>query len=127
MIKSANKVNIPSIDGGEDLKIEFNYNKQAKEDRILKVTLGDTKTYVKFEDLYGLIFVIANQNEQDNIMPVRQTQITKFVKQHTIRCKKNMKRGEDIIVNCSIDVPTTVTEGLRGLLQNKKKKSLIIH
>lgn len=124
MLESQNKVTIPDLHNNHDLAIEINQNQSAKDLRVLRVTMGETTAYVKYEDLYALLFVMGTPDEQMDLMPVRQTTINKMVKQHKVIAKKDIKKGEFIIVNCSTDVPTTIVEGLRGIL-SKEKKSFI--
>ena len=125
MLESHNKVNIPDLHGKNDVEIEINSNKASQEGRVLRVRIGENTAYINYKDLYGLVWVMGNEEEQDNLMPVRSTTMRTFFKQHRVIAKKDIKKGEFIVVNCKMDVPTTITEGLKGLMGKDNNK--IIH
>ncbi len=89
-------------------------------DEFVEITIGNEISLIKRSDLYGLTFVLGDSATQDALMPVRKTQIRKYYKQHTVKVKKDMKIGDEIVVNCQIDVPLTIEEGLSGLMGKRK-------
>src|SRR3990167_2072771 len=92
-------------------------------DEFMEIQIGDEKSLIKREDLYGLVFVLGDSNTQDALMPVRQTTIRKYYKQHRVKVKKSLKAGDELVVNCEYSIPTTVEEGLKGLI-GKARKSI---
>ena len=89
----------------------------------IKMSIGDKEAIIPIAELVGLLLSIGNEEQRDSLMPVRKTEVRKYIRQHKIMAKKNIKKGEFIVVNCEIDVPLTVTEGLAGIIG--KKKSII--
>lgn len=77
------------------------------------------KCLVDKKELYSFVFMISDPEQQSNLLPVRQTTITKYMKQHKVVAKKDIKKGEMVIVNCEIDVPTVVEEGMSGYIRSK--------
>lgn len=77
------------------------------------------KCAVEKKDLYAFVFMVCNPEQQSELMPVRKTTITKYVRQHRVVAKKDIKKGEEIVVNCEIDVPTVVEEGIYGMMKNE--------
>ena len=89
----------------------------------IKMSIGDKEAIIPIAELVGLLLSIGTDEQKDSLMPVRKTEMRKYVRQHRIMAKKNIKKGEFIVVNCEIDVPLTVTEGLAGIIG--KRKSII--
>ena len=118
MIEEQNKVTLPDQSGKNDMMVEMNVTQATKD--CVKITIDGKSSFIKIEDLYGMIFVICSEEQQLNMMPVRQTTIRKLVRWHTVEVKKDMKRGERIVVKCETDVPMTVEEGLRSDVFNKR-------
>jgi len=86
----------------------------------LEVCVGKNCSVINRKDLYGLTFVLGDNETQDALMPARQTVVRKYVKQHRVKVKKDVKAGEELVVNCETDIPLTVEEGLRGLFGRRK-------
>jgi len=125
MLSDHNKAVLDDLKGKRKVEFEVNFSSDPKWTDTVRVIMGSEEAYIPVRDLYGLIFVICNEEQQQDLMPVRQTTITKYLRQHTIRVGKSMKPGDTIVANCEIDVPTTVEEGISGIL-NKRKKSPIL-
>jgi hypothetical protein len=79
---------------------------------------GNKCTVMK-NDLYAFVFMIGDPEQQSELVPVRKTTITKYVRQHRVIAKKDIRKGEEIVVNCEIDVPTVVEEGIYGMMKNE--------
>ena len=83
-------------------------------------TLGGKCVIIRLDELYALIFSLVDMNQKADMLPIRQTQIRKYIKQHRVKVGKNLQKGDEMVVNCEIDVPLTVTEGLRReVIKNK--------
>ena len=119
MISEPQKVSIPSKTNGKELELELNWNNSVLPTDV-RVKLGDEETVIDLKDLYFFVFTAGTEEMQSDLMPVKQTQVYKQIRQHRIVCNKPMKMGEMIIANCEIDIPVSVVEGLRGDLFKKK-------
>ena len=86
------------------------------------------KSYIKISELYGLIFMLVDEKQQAEMMPIRQTQVRIYERQHRIKLMKDMKKGEIVIANCKIEVPLRVEENIRALMgkQNKRGSGILI-
>ena len=124
MLENRNKAFFPDLNKKNDVGIEINWNQNTKD--VVKINIGDKEAVIKMEDLYGFVVMSVSGEKQDNLIPVRQTTITKYIKQHKIMAGKNIKKGEYLVVNCEIDVPRIVEEGLRGSILSKRKSSLSV-
>ena len=121
MFDKPQKVAIPSKTNSKELELELNWNKLVKPTDV-KVKVGNEELVIDLKDLYFFVFTAGTADMQDGLMPVRKTQVYKQIKQHRIVLKKDLKAGEQIIANCSTDIPISVVDTLRGELFNNKKQ-----
>lgn len=91
----------------------------------LRVTSGNKIGYVEFKELYGIVFMLADPDRQDQLLPVRHTEMTTFTKVHMVKAKKDLKKGDVIKVRCHTNVETAIVDGLKGIVE--KPKSTILH
>ena len=66
-----------------------------------------------------MLFRSVDEEQQQELMPVRQTEVRIYERQHRIKLKKNMKKGEIVVANCKIEVPVRVEENIRALMGKK--------
>jgi len=118
MIDGYDIATIPDLTGQNDVKFEINWREMDKD--VVRIEIGGKKSVVKLADLYKVVFDIVGPEEQSDLLPVRKTTIRKYIRQHRIRAGKNIKKGDEMVVNCEIDVPLTVEEGLRKDVFKKK-------
>ncbi len=121
MFDKPQKIAIPSKTNSKELELELNWNKLVKPTDV-KVKVGNEELVIDLKDLYFFVFTAGTADMQDGLMPVRKTQVYKQIKQHRIVLKKDLKAGEQIIANCSTDIPISVVDTLRGELFNNKKQ-----
>jgi hypothetical protein len=129
MITSHNIATLSDKRGRHD--IEFEVNPGDKESDLVLISMRDEDGHkiqaaVDLKQLYGLIFSLMGPEEQADMMPVRQTTMTTFHRQHRISVKRDIKKGEELVVNCKVDVPTVITEGLSGIMKRKKSSGIYI-
>lgn len=118
MLKEQEKFILPDLDKKNELGLEVNWN--GNSEKLVKVTLGGQQCTVRVIDLYKFIFVVCDTEQQSELLPIRKTEVRKYVKQHRIRAKKDIKVGDELVVNCEIDVPLTVVDGLTGSFSKRK-------
>lgn len=93
----------------------------------VNVRLGDAKgVVVKKVDLWAVVFTIADAKMQEQLMPVRQTEVVTYKRVHHVKITKGIKPGEMLNVKCEINVPQTIEEGLAGTLVKRREKGKII-
>jgi hypothetical protein len=121
MLENKNKVEFPTK-GGSKVEMEINFS--SDKDKV-KIIVDGREGIISKKDLYPFVFVIADEETQSKLMPVQRTTIRKYVKQHRVELLKDMKKGDVMVVNCEVDVPLTVEQGLSGIIDNKKRSKLI--
>jgi len=122
-ILSHNKATLTDQRGRHDITVEINKTgegQQAVEMSVRDKNDNKISSYITLKELYSLIFTLMGPEEQSEMMPVRRTQMTTFKRKHVVMTTKNMKKGEKIIVNCEINVPTVIEEGLAGIMGKRK-------
>ena len=103
---------------GAEGTVEFDVD-PSKE--TIRMTVGKEKRSFKFGELYAMVFAIADEEKQSDMMPVRQTEVVTYRRIHNVMLKKDMKKGQKIRVSCETNVPQVVHEGLKGLVDKKAK------
>jgi len=129
MMKSNNTCTLTDIKGYRNIEVEVNKNNKVEdyvEFRVKDENGNWVKSYVKIKELYALIFMLVGKEEQEVLMPIRQTDVRTYVRQHRIKLKKDMKKGEIVVANCRISVPLIVENGLRGLMKKRKSRGILV-
>lgn len=125
MFQSNNVATLKDKKGRNDIECEVNKNGEIKDyvEFRIKDKQGEwIKSYIDIKSLYGMIFMLVGEKEQMEMMPVRQTQVRVYERQHRIKLKKDMKKGELVIANCRISVPIYIEENIRAFMGKKYKK-----
>ena len=106
---------------GRDGTAEFNVDPGQD---TFRLTMGkETKSFKKI-DLFALIFAIMGPDEQEKMLPVRQTEVVTYRRVHNVKLKKAMPAGAIVKVSCEMNVEKTVAEGLKGMIDQQKAKQL---
>ena len=93
----------------------------------VNVRIGDHKgVLVKKVDLWAMVFTIADAKTQEKLIPIRQTEMVTYRRIHHVKLKKDMRAGQMVNVNCQINVPQVVNEGLAGTLMKPRKKTSLL-
>jgi len=125
-MKSNNTCTLTDIKGYRNIEVEVNKNNKVEdyvEFRIKNEGIW-LKSYIKIKELYALIFMLVGKEEQEVLMPIKQTEVRTYVRQHRIKLKKDMKKGEIVVANCRIDVPLIVENKLRGI--ERKSRGILV-
>lgn len=88
---------------------------------VVGLKLGDKTTNINKKELYSLIWAMADEKQQEAMLPMRQTEVMEFVKHHKVMAKKDIRKGEMISMRCRISVPLMVVEGLKGMLTKSEQ------
>lgn len=78
----------------------------------VRLSIGDKKTDVAYQDLWGAIFVLSDKERQDAMMPVRKEERMIFSRKHVIEATKDIKKGEKVSVWCEVSIPKTIVEAI---------------
>lgn len=128
-MKSNNTCTLTDIKGYRNIEVEVNKNNKIEdyvEFRVKDESGNWIKSYIKIKELYALIFMLVGKEEQEALMPIKQTEVRTYERQHRIKLKKDMKKGEIVVANCRINVPLIIENRLRGIIGNRKSKGILV-
>ena len=96
-----------------------------KKDAVI-IRIGEERKTEKKADLWAMCFTIADAKTQEQLLPVRMTELVTYKRIHNIELKKDMRKGDIVRTMCEINVPQVIHEGLAGNLTVKRKAPGII-
>lgn len=77
-----------------NLKIEANWNEEVKPGKKFKITVGDKTEIMDRKDLYSLMMLFGDEEQQSNLIPVVHSKIITVKRLLTVRAKKDIKKSE---------------------------------
>lgn len=78
----------------------------------IQLDIGGQKTDVEYKDLWGVVFLLGDEEHQDQMMPTQKKEMMVFSRKHQIMLQKDMKQGETVSVWCEVNVPLIVVESI---------------
>jgi hypothetical protein len=120
MIEEYDQTKIEDLRGRNDVTLEINFSSNPDLKETVKIEIGGKEAIIPIKYLYSFVFMVANSEQQERLMPVRQTLVRKIVKQHRILAKRDIKKGEYVVARCETNVPVEIWEGLKGMLEKRK-------
>ena len=124
MLSTYNKAVLRDLKGKRDLDFEVNFSDNPDFKECVRVKMGSEEAIIPLQDIYSFMLIAGTPEQQDNLIPVKQTMINKIIKRHVVAAKKDIKKGELINFRCETNVPVEVVEGLRGLVNTPKMFSV---
>ncbi len=124
MLSGYNKAVLRDLKGKRDLDFEVNFNDDPDFKECVRVKMGSEEAIIPLQDIYSFMLIAGTPEQQDNLIPVKQTTVEKIIKRHVVMAKKDIKKGEMINVRCETNVPVEIVEGLRGLVNTPKIHSI---
>jgi hypothetical protein len=122
MIKGYNIAELK--DKNKKHKVSFEVNKKGINRKSVILHFDDQEAYIDIKDLYSVVFMMADAEAQLEMMPVSKTTVTTYKRAIKIIATKDIKKGETICANIEYSLPTTINEGLAGLLSKKQIKEI---
>lgn len=117
MIKTQGQAEIVDVrENAGSILLDVNFDDEFKDcvRIIIENEIGQqTSRIVKYTDLFSFMFVLATKEQQAKMIPLQQEKGDEYMRQHHVRLKKDMKEGEELIVNCKIHVPTIIEESIK--------------
>jgi hypothetical protein len=98
------------MDGG----LTFEFFPDRKEESNIEWSLGDKRGIVDKKGLWVLAFIIGDEDQRNNMIPIKTNEVRTFKKIQKIKMTRDMKAGSEI------DVPFKFTVPIEELLKLKK-------
>ena len=104
MITSHEKAEI-----GQGLVVEVNWNKEVTPCKKMRLIDKNTKTEYIIDrgDFFGMMFMFADPDQQVEMIPTISTEVRSVRTMLKIKAKKDIKKGEFIVVPHEYFVPVT--------------------
>ena len=118
MLKSHNFCKLTDKEGQNDVEVEINFDK--KQPDVVKMVMGGKTAVINKRELYSMTLLIADEIAQEELMPVKKMDVTQFTRSIKLKAEKDIKKGEFIIANVEIEVPTYIRKKFKGLKNPKK-------
>lgn len=119
MLQENEKVVMDDLRGHHKVSMEVNHSSNPDLKDTVKVSMEGNDAIIPIKDLYNFVFLIANAEQQEQLMPVKQTLVRKIVKIHKIKAKKDIRKGEYVNARCETNVPVEIWEGLKGMMDKR--------
>ena len=104
------KAEIENVKYKNPVILEVNFDDEFKD--CVQLTLGEEQAVVRYSDLFSFMFIIASKEQQAKMVPVREELGHQYMKQIHVRLKKDMKEGEEMVVNVPINVPQVIEDAI---------------
>jgi len=98
--------------GNEKITIEANWDAGVTPGKAFKITVDGKEAILERDDLYALLMLFGDEEQQSDLIPVQQTQVRAITRLITVKAKKDIKRGEEIKFAYEYFVPGRVYESL---------------
>ena len=97
---------------GKGLIIETNFSEASTPCKLFRVSVRKESSIITREELFGLLFLFADENQQEDLIPVIETKMRSISRLLTFTLKKDMRKGERVKAWYQYFVPETVYEKL---------------
>lgn len=111
MLKQGAQALIQDVRGQKTpLVFEVNFDDDFKD--CVRIDADGQRFIVKYTDLFSFMFTIASKEHQAKMIPIREELGNQYMKQISVKLKKDMKEGEMMVVNVPINVPQVIEDAI---------------
>lgn len=79
------------------LSVEVNWNELVTPCKKFKFKIKNETAILDYEDLYSMLFMFADVDEKEQLIPIQTTKIVMARRQVKLRANKDFKKGDIII------------------------------
>jgi hypothetical protein len=120
MIKGHNIANLTDLQGNSDVEVEINRYKgqdfvelRIKDKKDISPTDKWKSANIGINELYSLVLSLVGGEELDELIPDRQIKVKVYERQHKIKLLRDMKKGEIVVANFKIEIPTDINDDIK--------------
>lgn len=118
MINKKSQAVIEDVVGKNPVTLDVNFDEAHPE--CVKITLNGKESIVKYTDLFSFLFVLATKEQQAKMIPVKEELGYQYMKQVRVKLSKDLKAGEEMVVNVPINVPKIIEDEIKFELEQGK-------
>lgn len=97
----------------DGLTVEVNWDEVSKPCKLIKFTIGDETAIIPNGDFYAMMMIFGSPEQQEVLIPVKETKVRSVTSLLKIRAKKDIKKGEIIAVPHTYFVSSSVAERIK--------------
>ncbi len=95
------------------VEVEVNWNDEVKPCKFIKFKIGNEEAIIPNGDFYAMMMVFGSPEQQEILIPVKETTVKPVTSLLKIRAKKDIKKGEMITVAHTYFVSKMVAEKIK--------------
>lgn len=114
MLTTPEKFRLPTTNACT-ASLVVNWNERARGE-FVKLTVNGEEAIIPRAIFVRAALIIGSDDEQNDLIPVKQIRIRQYKKDVVLRLKRDMKQGEFIKTTVSIDLPYDDTVPKSGLI-----------
>lgn len=114
MIRDPQRIRVPVVTQGE-MDVITNWNNQIK-GNYLKIRVNGEEVIVPRSSFSKVAMVLANEEEQEAMIPVKSVPIHELKKIVTLKLTRDMKAGQMLTVPVEMKVPRSAFKDPDGLV-----------
>ena len=96
-----------------NLKIRANWNEAVTPAEKFEFTIDGKVAYLDRDDLYSLLMLFGNEEQQELLTPVAETRVKEITRLLKVKAKKDMKKGETLVFPYTYYIPIGTYEKLQ--------------
>lgn len=108
------------------LTAEVNWNEATRPCRVIRLTVGGKECIMERADLYSLLFLFGDEDQQEQLVPVKSTEVSMMRRWVGVRLKKDMKKGDKVHVLVEFPVERRVREKFQIDMAKEMKRSMSV-
>jgi hypothetical protein len=101
--------------------VVFDVNFDPEQKNLLKISIGSKIALIELQKLWEFVYTIVTPELAEQIIPMKREEREVFTKQHIVKVQKDLKVGDELVVNCHTDVRKEVADAMRRDLLEKKE------
>lgn len=100
------------LQAAPNMTIEANWNSTVTPGKAFKVTIDGKEAIMERDDLYSLMMIFGDEEQQTDLIPVTKSQVRAITRLLTIKAQKDIRKGEPIKFYYEYFVPEGIYESL---------------
>src|SRR3990167_583610 len=108
----------------EGLTCEVNWNEETKPCKVIKFVIDGKECIIPRAELYSLLFLFGDEEQQEQLIPVKSHEVSMMRRWVKIRAKKDIKKGEILQTMVEFPVEQRVKEKFQIDMAKEMSRSM---
>lgn len=114
----------PEIIQLNNMEVSVNWNEAVRPCQQIRFIIDGKECIISRAELYSLLFLFGDEEQQEQLIPVKSTEVSMLKRWVGIRLKRNMKKGEELHVMVEFPVEQRVKEKFQIDMAKEMKRSM---